>query len=535
MKTRDNVDVHYLKFLIRNISQIIKRYKNQHTHWWGVLDPEHLKPNEFFKNLKEIEDQIENLTQDSRYYCKIFEQYCYLLKLLNQRANNTEIKNILIHELSNLDEAEWISEHIDIDTKIECALRNLSEAVSYESRVHQLFCKKWRVYGAMSDYSIWLELMDANIVKEALDNDYYHKIPILFGMCFGMNVLNQEQKFNVKEKIRLRNEIEIWSYSNLVKFFTEYMVEFAILHPDEDIEKKGRDIAHYVLPKLMMQVQKMRSYKYLKLETHDETIEIAKQLKVFYNEVKLSEPIGNVQRILAKSDVLKDSIYSTDVSGFINFIPNNQAKTHSNSHNFSQIALTPSFIQTKKTENFKRLRKALKGSGIALGVLIGMVAALTVIGGVTVITGGTDIVPLMAIASVLLSKLGIGGLIASGVSLVGITAGIGAVVADSRWEDKESMIQEVLISTAPMIDEKICKRLDEQDKKVFYSTFLKLHQQFGEEIKIAAADIDPSTKPLESSSEVKDNMESKDKIESSQNHTKEINLSERPTFSCRQK
>lgn len=279
---------------------------------------------EALEEISKFTDKIKKEFSEIEYKNKkFFELYYLLLQILHEYSSNQEIKKLLIEELKTQEEAEWDFNSKDENTCIESAFIKLDEAVLFDSKEHQQFCKKWDVTGSLEDYPFWLEMVVSNQIKQDLDEGNYHKIPTLVGMKFGVIALSdQEEKqkgWSPAEKQRLKTEISIWTYSNIIKYFTSYMVQFAISNPDADIDAKGLRIKIDVLDPLLVNIEKARSLEYLGLKVKDEKAEIIRLQNVFYNPSNgLSEKKGNVQQIIMHKDLLTAG-YTTDISGYICF------------------------------------------------------------------------------------------------------------------------------------------------------------------------------------------------------------------------
>lgn len=182
---------------------------------------------------------------------------------------------------------------------------------------------KWGVFdNEMKDYPFWQEMLVK--MKSHLDAETYSiilfEVTEKFGIKERSSVKPQDSRYSQvmsdkkkeeKEGIKpltgdeLKKELDIWTFDNLLKYFTEYMLEYAKENPNADISKKGTDIKNNVLNKLMDNVVKRRSS--LNLATYSE--EKDNKLSIFFK---------NVGHIIANIRMLKEPIeYTFDIEGLI--------------------------------------------------------------------------------------------------------------------------------------------------------------------------------------------------------------------------
>lgn len=315
----------------------------------ALTDKVRLELNEVDERIRAIAEGLDQLETRHNEY---FDKYVILLKLLQRFSHNPQLKALLIHELSHLEESQWHHIHGDVPFKIKQALSILDEQRLYNSTEHYLFCKTWDVVGHKNQYPVWTSLLLNQDINKDLDDKYYGKIVCRFRDQFGLvDLANQDMaKFlNASEKAALAKEIEIWSFKNITKFFTKYLCEFSVRHPEADIIAKGLEIKNDLLVPLMKEVERALHLPYINRTVFGKPDEWA---RIFFDSGKSTrDTLGNVQRIAAQRDILKNSVPELDGVGHVYFVPKASITSMSSRHTTSCLhhALGISASSVKQT------------------------------------------------------------------------------------------------------------------------------------------------------------------------------------------
>lgn len=267
---------------------------------------------------------VEGLSKLETLNNEYFEIHINILKLLRGVSHNPQMNALLVEELSTLEESQWHQMKGDMSQKIKQALIILDEQRLYDSTDHFVFCKTWQVVGHTNQYPIWTDLLLSHETNNDLDDKCYGKIVCDFRNRFGLvDLANQDSaKFlNPSEKAALAKEIEIWSFKNITKYFSNYLFEFAIRHPNADVVAKGLEIKNELLMPLMKEVERAHYLPYINRTVFGKPEEWA---KIFFDSGKsMGESLGNVQRIAAQREMLADRTPQLDGTGHVYFVPKN--------------------------------------------------------------------------------------------------------------------------------------------------------------------------------------------------------------------
>lgn len=338
---------------------------------------------------------------------RFFDQYISIVDLLTKHINHEALRNVLLNELKSLREAN--ESLVSNKEYIEQACKNIKKAALFTSRRHQLFCQAWGVSGDMHDYRVWLALIETNLIKEELDNDCYMKIPILFA---GKFTVIQNHSINNEIKNRWEREIEIWSHTNLIKFFTQYLFDYALTNPNADIEKKGNDIV-YLLVEIISKVQQIRSSLGMELYNSNE---ITTALKIFFNSsLAPEEKLGNVQQLMRHQTSLKELAYVfSPIDGRIIFLDQKMTPT----------------LASAKVLDLPPKKQSKPSSPMPMPIVLG--AGILLIGGLILVS---LVAPMIWLgAPLLLAKIGIAGLCAAATLIAG-SCGLGVLIG---YQDKKN-------------------------------------------------------------------------------------------------